>query len=89
MLTRDSKYTPTVQLCDLLLGAAMETWHGRAFNNAKLAIRAEIAKHLAWRDLDGDTHEAERKFNIWYFHAPVRESRKVRTRNVSLLYPLP
>jgi hypothetical protein len=89
VLTRDSHDTPTIQLCDLLLGAVMETWHRRTLNTTKLGIRTEIARHLGWRDLDADTHEAERKFNIWYFHDPIRETRKVRTRDVKLLYLIP
>lgn len=90
VITRDSKDRPTIQLCDLLLGAVMETWHRRVLNVTKQAIRSEIARHLGWKDLDADTHEAERKFNIWYFHDPVRETRrKVRTRQVELLYPFP
>jgi hypothetical protein len=89
VVTRDSRETPTIQLCDLLLGAVMETWHRRALNSTKLAIRSEIARHMGWKNLDADTHEAERKFNIWYFHDPIREPRKVRTCNVHLLYPYP
>lgn len=87
--TRDSRDTPTIQLCDLLLGAVMETWHKQALNPTKLAVRAEIARHLGWEKLDGDTSKGERKFNIWYFHDPTREKRKVVTRDVKLLYPLP
>jgi len=89
VLTRDSHETPSIQLCDLLLGAVMETWHRRALNSTKLAIRGEIARHLGWSDLDADTHEVERKFNIWYFHDPTREKRLVKTRQVKLLRPYP
>jgi len=87
--TRDSQTTPSIQLCDLLLGAVMETWHKRALNPTKVAIRKEIARHLGWEELDSDTHRAERKFNIWYFHDPTREVRRVLTRDVRLLYPFP
>lgn len=89
VLTRDSRETPSIQLCDLLLGAVMETWHRRTLNSTKLAIRAEIARHLGWKDLDADRHEVERKFNIWYFHDPTREKRVVTTRTVNLLHPYP
>lgn len=67
----------------------METWHQRTLNTTKLTIRKEIARYLGWNDLDADTHEIERKFNIWYFHDPVREKRKVKTRPVKLLCPYP
>ena len=89
VVTRDSKDTPAIQLCDLLLGAVMENWQQRATNNTKKAIRQSISRHVGWPDLDSDTKPSERKFNIWYFFDPVRESRKVKTREVSLLYPYP
>lgn len=87
--TRDSKETPAIQICDLMLGAVMENWQRRATNTTKEAIYDEIARHLGWRDLDSDTFPRERKFNIWYFFDPTREARKVATRTVSLLYPYP
>ena len=89
VVTRDSKDTPPIQLCDLLLGAVMETWQQRATNVTKAAIRASIARHLGWQDLNSDTMPSERKFNIWYFFDPVREARRVTTRTVNLLYPYP
>jgi hypothetical protein len=89
VMTRDSKDTPTIQLCDLLLGAVMETWQQKVTSSTKHAIRSEIAQHLGWTDLDSDTRPNERKFNIWYFFDADRESRRVRTRNVKLLYPYP
>lgn len=85
--TRDSHHTPPIQLCDFLLGAVMETWHKRALNSTKHSIRDEIARHLGWKKLDSDTRKTERKFNIWYFHDPTRETRKIVTRDVTLLYP--
>lgn len=89
VVTRDSKDTPAIQLCDLLLGAVMETWQKQSTNSTKLTIRNTIARHLGWEDLDSDTMPSERKFNIWYFFDPVRESRKVQTRKVKLLHPYP
>ncbi len=89
VVTRDSKDTPAIQLCDLLLGAVMETWQQRVTNSTKKDIRGAIARHLGWTDLDSDTLPSERKFNIWYYHDPIRESRKVSTRKVTLLYPYP
>ncbi|WP_417535727.1 DUF3800 domain-containing protein [Methylophaga sp.] len=87
VLTKDSKETPLIQLCDLMLGAVMETWHQRTSNPTKLAIRDCIAKHLGWDSLSYDTLPTERKFNIWYFHDPMRERRQVRTEKVNLLFP--
>jgi len=89
VVTRDSKDTPAIQLCDLLLGAVMETWQQKATSSTKTTIRSEIAHHLGWVDLDSDTRPTERKFNVWYFHDKDRESRKVQTRPVKLLYPYP
>jgi len=89
VMTRDSKDTPAIQLCDLLLGAIMENWQQRATNSTKKAIRKTIARYIGWQNLDSDTRPTERKFNIWYFFDPVRESRKVKTREVSLVYPYP
>jgi hypothetical protein len=87
--TRDSKDTPAIQLCDLLLGAVMETWQQKASNPTKHNVRKIIAEHLGWEDLDSDTAVRERKFNIWYFHDPPREGRRVSTRAVILKYPYP
>lgn len=89
VITRDSKNTPAIQLCDLLLGAVMETWQQRATNRTKQAIRNHIAYYLGWSDLNSDTKPRERKFNIWYFFDPTREKRRVATRNVRLVYPYP
>lgn len=89
VVTRDSKETPPIQLCDLLLGAVMETWQRKATNTTKAAIRASIARHLGWKDLNSDTMPTERKFNVWYFFDPVREARKVATKKVNLLHPYP
>ena len=63
--TRDSRDTPSIQLCGLFLGAVMETWHKQALNSTKHSIRDEIARHLGWNKLDSDTRKTERKFNIW------------------------
>ena len=87
--TRDSKDTPAIQLCDLLLGSVMENWQRRATNATKRAVHSEVARYLGWPDLDSDTMPRERKFNIWYFFDPTRESRRVETRKVSLVYPYP
>lgn len=90
VITRDSKDTPSIQLCDLFLGAVMETWQQKSTNRPKQEIRDFIADHLGWEHLDSDTMPSERKFNIWYMHDPIREKRRVVTRNkVNLKYPYP
>ena len=90
VITRDSKLTPSIQLCDLLLGAVMETWQQKASNSAKLAVRQIVAEHLGWNTFDSDTHVRERKFNIWYFFDPPKEAvRRVKTNIVHLKYPYP
>lgn len=89
IVTKDSKKTPAIQVCDLLLGAVMETWQQRTTSSTKTAIRHSIAWHLGWDELDSDTMPKERKFNIWYFFDPTRETRKVKTRSVTLRYPYP
>ena len=89
VITRDSKDTPSIQLCDLLLGAVMETWQKKSTSKAKSEVRDAIAHHLGWEHLDADTMPKERKFNIWYFFDPTHESRKVNTRGVKLIYPYP
>jgi hypothetical protein len=89
VITRDSKETPAIQICDLFLGAVMETWQRKATNPMKIHIRSEIARHLGWETLDYDTRPEERKFNIWYFFDSRFETRKATTRGVELLYPYP
>lgn len=85
---RDSKATPSIQLCDLLLGAVMHAWQGQAKKPEKRALAAEVAKHLGWPDLAADTFPHERKFNIWYFHDGSGD-RRVKTRPVKLVHGIP
>jgi hypothetical protein len=85
---RDSKETPSIQLCDLFLGAVMDAWQGQARKPEKLALAAEVARHLGWPDLAADTFPDERKFNIWYFH-DCKGERAVNTRAVKLIHQLP
>ena len=87
IVTRESWETPAIQLCDLMLGAVMETWQKKATNPTKKLIRNCIANNLGWRALNSDTMPTERKFNIWYFFDPMREKRKVNTKKVILKYP--
>ena len=87
--THDSKTTPSVQLCDLLIGAILAAREKDAASAAELAVIASIAAHLGWPNLEADTRPTERKFNIWVFYDPTRGKRKVVTREVTLRYPLP
>lgn len=90
VITRDSKSTPAIQLCDILLGAVLDAWRQNAQSQDKLGIQRLIAEHLGWPDLQADTKPNERKFNIWYFHDPQRQrTREIQTRLVHLRYPLP
>jgi hypothetical protein len=86
---RDSKQTPTIQLCDLLLGAVMSEWAREPATGPKQHLREFIAAHLGWDNLHADTNPPERKFNIWMFHDPTRAKRDVQTRPVKLKYQLP
>lgn len=89
VFTKDSKQTPSIQLCDLMLGAVMDAWQGDATSPTKLAVQTHIANHLGWKDLKADTRPSERKFNIWHFHDPTRGPREVETRQLVLKYPIP
>lgn len=88
VITRDSKDTPTIQLCDVLLGAVMEAWQNKATNKCKLFVQDTIAGCLGWNNLKADTRPEERKFNIWYFYDSSLGPREIKTRQVSLKYPL-
>jgi hypothetical protein len=90
VFTRDSHETPSIQLCDVLLGAVMEGWQCKASADAKQELREWIAQHLGWADMSAyDTFKDEVKFNIWYFHDPeTKQMRDTPSRTVSLKYPL-
>ncbi|MBS2028641.1 MAG: DUF3800 domain-containing protein [Deltaproteobacteria bacterium] len=90
VFTRDSKDTPSIGLCDVLLGAVMETWQKDSQREAKVELRQWIADHLGWPSLNHDTHKNEVKFNVWYFYDPTAGApRAVKTEPVKLKYPLP
>jgi Protein of unknown function (DUF3800) len=89
VITRDSKDTASIGLCDVLLGAMMETWQKKAHRNAKHELRHWIAEHLGWEDLAHDTYVGEVKFNIWYFYNPQEKApRDAKSRLVVLKYLL-
>lgn len=89
VISHNSKDHIGIQLCDLLLGAVMETWQKSSKHEAKIAVRQCIAEHLGWSELNSDTYKTERKFNIWYFTDTAREKRRVKTKKVNLKYPYP
>ncbi|HIJ65328.1 MAG TPA: DUF3800 domain-containing protein [Candidatus Hydrogenedentes bacterium] len=89
VITRDSKDTPTIQLCDLLLGAVMEAWQQKASSEGKLLVQQAVSEGLGWPDLRADTVPFERKFNIWYFYDEEQGAREVTTRDVKLKHPYP
>jgi hypothetical protein len=57
VLTRDSRETPSIQLCDVLLGAVLAAWEKEVTSEAKLDLQTWIARHLGWPDLGGHTAE--------------------------------
>jgi len=81
--------TPSIQLCDLLLGAVMAAWQAETTATAKIELQRWIAGHLGWTDLRGDTRVPERKFNVWFFCDPRSRPSDVTTRDVLLKYPCP
>jgi hypothetical protein len=81
---RDSKTTPTIQLCDVLLGAVISTW-----DREPGELRTFVAEHLGSPGLRSDTRLDERKFNVWMFYAAKRGLRQSVTKAVSIRYPLP
>ncbi|HET7699059.1 MAG TPA: DUF3800 domain-containing protein [Vicinamibacterales bacterium] len=85
----DSKDTPSIQLCDVLLGAVAAAWQKEEVTGPKLELQRFIAQHIGWPELRWDTWSTERKFNIWIFHDPTRQRRRVTARDVVLKYPLP
>jgi hypothetical protein len=88
VFTRDSKTTPSIQLCDLLLGAVTGAWNRKATREEKHDLQQLIAGYLGWEQLDSDTHPSERKFNIWYMHDETQGRRAVVTKPVKLKYAL-
>jgi hypothetical protein len=89
VFTKDSKLTPSIGVCDVLLGAVMEGWEHKSQREAKHELRRWIAEHLGWSDLVHDTFTDEAKFNVWFFFDPLRQKdRTARSLAVTLKYPL-
>jgi hypothetical protein len=89
VIEHDSKDTPSIQLCDVLLGAVAATWQKEPVVGAKLELQRFIAEHLGWQDFCSDNRPNDRKFNILMFYDPTRQARRVPTREVRLRYRMP
>lgn len=90
LITVDSRSSVGVQVADLLLGAVMSERQATVTSEFKKSLRAEVASHLGWPDLQADTRHWEWKFNIWHFHDPIRGGeREARTRDLKLKVPMP
>lgn len=87
----DSKRYNGIQLCDLLLGAVVDTWNEGSTADHKAELKRHIASYLGWNDLRSDTRPKERKFNIWWLTDQIKpeQRRPIETRTVSLRHPLP
>lgn len=70
VIRRDSKKSPSIELCDLLLGATLSAWEQKVSAAHKIAVRARIAQRLGWPDLRHDTWPTQKKFNVWLFQNP-------------------
>lgn len=86
LVTRDSKSVEGIQIADLMLGATLADWQGDVTAAPKRRVIRELASHLGWKDMNGDTYPRELKFNIWHFQDP-RLERLVETRKVDLKIP--
>lgn len=86
--THSSHESPSIQLCDLLLGAVMDAMLQKATSPAKLELQRHIARHLGWPDLRAGTFAGARKFNTWFFYDPTRGPRQVMGRGLGVLHPL-
>ena len=82
----DSKRTPQIELCDVLLGAIADAWQGDSTNEGKARLKSHIARRLGWPDLRHDTLPDESKLNIWYY-TPDGHRREAVTLRVDLTRP--
>jgi hypothetical protein len=88
VLTRDSKASLLIQLCDVLLGATMAAWGRDVSSDERIEFQRTIAGYLGWKDLRAGTFRAERKFNVWVFYDPTRGPRRAMARPIELRIPL-
>ncbi len=78
----DSKAMPIIQLCDLLLGAVVQS--AKPSRGYKADLQTLIARQLGWEHLWNGTYQSQTKFNIWHLHDHGKKGRKVRARQVKL-----
>jgi hypothetical protein len=91
VFTVDSKERQEIQLCDLLLGALLDSWNEGSSREAKGELKQHIAGYLGWDDLRHGTYAGERKFNVWWLTDQFKSDadRPVRAKPVKLVHPLP
>ena len=91
VLEVDSKERPEIQLCDLLLGAVVDSWNEQSSNEAKQELKAHIAQYLGWENLRHGTYAGERKFNVWWLTDTFKSEaeRPVLAKAVQLKHELP
>jgi uncharacterized protein DUF3800 len=70
VIERDSKKSPSIELCDVLLGGVLSAWEQNITSRYKLAVQARIAQNVGWPDLRHDTWPSQRKLNVWLFQDP-------------------
>jgi hypothetical protein len=89
VVTHDSKSTPSIQLCDLLLGGVMEAWQDNTQRQEKKEIGSWVASHLVGVTCTltlGFTNASLISGTSW---TGGSERRSVETRSNKLFYPLP
>lgn len=70
-LLRSDALAQNVRLVDVGFGAVASSWEREAVAEAKLELQTDVAWHLGWPDLTGDTKPEEPTFNVWIFHDPA------------------
>lgn len=85
----DSRSSPGIQLCDLLLGGLLWARNGGTTTGKRGKARAVVArhvtKHLGWSDLSGSTIRQAWKFNVWIFK-PKGRPRIERARDIPPMF---
>lgn len=88
VVERDSKDVVQIQLCDLMLGAVLEAWQTDAVSDHKQSLQKFLAEHIGWEDLRADTFPDAKKFNVWFLWDGPNRPRRVRSRDLTLKYPI-
>ena len=82
----DSKSKPIIQLCDLLLGAVIQSWSRSSSSGNKLKLQTHIASCLCWETPNHGTWAKQKKFNVWHLH-DHGTNRRVLAKTVHLRWP--